>query len=166
MTPEAMRRLFAYHYWASEKVWDCILSLTDKQFTQSIEYSVGSIRNHVVHVMSASGRWIQRLQGVAVKPHLDFEDYPTRALAKAKWDAMKAEMLTYIESLNQAQLDKQVEWELPAHGIRAANTRWEVLLQVVNHGTDHRAQILAMLHHHFGVQTVEQDLIFYLVEDQ
>jgi uncharacterized damage-inducible protein DinB len=36
-------------------------------------------------------------------------------------------------------------------------------LHVINHGTDHRAQILAMLNQ-LGGETVEQDLIFYLRE--
>ena len=41
--------------------------------------------------------------------------------------------------------------------------RREVLLHMVNHGTDHRAQILARLHE-LGAETVEQDLMLYLWE--
>ena len=42
-------------------------------------------------------------------------------------------------------------------------TRREVLIHVVNHGTDHRAQILARLHE-LGAPTLEQDLMLYLWE--
>jgi uncharacterized damage-inducible protein DinB len=35
-----------------------------------------------------------------------------------------------------------------------------VLLQVANHGTDHRAQLLRLLND-LGVKTVSQDYIFY-----
>ena len=38
---------------------------------------------------------------------------------------------------------------------------WQVLLHVVNHGTDHRAQLLRVLHD-LGVQTTSQDYIFYV----
>jgi uncharacterized damage-inducible protein DinB len=38
---------------------------------------------------------------------------------------------------------------------------WQVLLHVVNHGTDHRAQALRMLND-LGVKTVSQDYIFYV----
>jgi uncharacterized damage-inducible protein DinB len=38
--------------------------------------------------------------------------------------------------------------------------RWRVLLQVANHGTDHRAQILRLLCDP-GVKTESQDYIFY-----
>ena len=38
---------------------------------------------------------------------------------------------------------------------------WQVLLHVVNHGTDHRAQLLRQLND-LGVKTVSQDYIFYV----
>ena len=38
---------------------------------------------------------------------------------------------------------------------------WQVLLHVVNHGTDHRAQLLRVLND-LGVKTEYQDYIFYV----
>jgi len=38
---------------------------------------------------------------------------------------------------------------------------WQVLLDVVNHGTDHRAQLLRWLND-LGVNTEYQDYIFYV----
>jgi uncharacterized damage-inducible protein DinB len=40
---------------------------------------------------------------------------------------------------------------------------WQVLIHVVNHGTDHRAQILRILHD-FGLKTTSQDFIFYVYD--
>ena len=40
---------------------------------------------------------------------------------------------------------------------------WQVLLHVVNHGTDHRGQLLRLLHD-LGVKTESQDYIFYVYE--
>jgi len=40
---------------------------------------------------------------------------------------------------------------------------WQVLLDVVNHGTDHRAQILRLLND-LGVETTSQDYIFYVYD--
>jgi uncharacterized damage-inducible protein DinB len=56
-----------------------------------------------------------------------------------------------------------VHWEIRTRGLSCDNQRWELLMHIANHATDHRAQILAMLHHHFGVKTIEQDMIFYLL---
>jgi uncharacterized damage-inducible protein DinB len=38
---------------------------------------------------------------------------------------------------------------------------WQVLLHVVTHGTDHRAQLLRLLND-LGVKTEYQDYIFYV----
>jgi uncharacterized damage-inducible protein DinB len=163
MTTDAIYKLYNYTYWASERVWDCIMQLTDEQFTQHLDYSIGSIRNQVVHLMSGTQRWLRRLQGAEIPPHLPFEDYTTRQETKTKWDKMKEEVLDYVHSLNQTQLDEIVHWEIRTRGLNSASRQWELLMHVANHATDHRAQILTLLHHHFGVKTVEQDMIFYLV---
>jgi uncharacterized damage-inducible protein DinB len=41
---------------------------------------------------------------------------------------------------------------------------WQVLLHVVNHGTDHRAQILRLLND-LGVKTISQDYIFFAYDN-
>jgi len=165
ISPQGIHTLFGYHYWASERVWGCIIALNDEQFVQPLDYSLGSIRHQVVHVMSATQRWVKRLQQADVPPHLAYEEFATRAEAKAMWDVLKAATLDYIFSLDQTALDTIVTWELPTRSLTSHNRRWEILLHVANHATDHRAQILAMLHQHFAAPTVEQDMIFYLAEE-
>ena len=46
-------------------------------------------------------------------------------------------------------------------GVEHTNNVLSILLHVVNHGTDHRAQILAMLQQ-VGGRTAEQDLLGYI----
>jgi uncharacterized damage-inducible protein DinB len=41
---------------------------------------------------------------------------------------------------------------------------WQVLLHVVNHGTDHRAQLLRLLSD-LGVKTTSQDYIFFAYDN-
>jgi uncharacterized damage-inducible protein DinB len=54
---------------------------------------------------------------------------------------------------------------MPSRGGAKQSARWEILAHVVNHGTDHRAQILSLLFQ-LGAPTVEQDLILYLWEQK
>jgi len=164
MKQSEIKTVFEYSYWAFEKVWECVMQLSDEQFVQEIDYSKGSIRHQVIHMMSATQRWIIRLKQVPMRPHLTFEDFNTRAAAKAKWDELRAEAMNYINTLNGADLEAVVHWELPVRGLAAENPRWEILLHVANHATDHRAQILALLNQHFGIETPEQDMLFYLLE--
>ena len=166
MKPNEIKTLFDYNFWAFERVWECISQLSDEQFTEEIDYSTGSIRNIVVHMMSANLRWIDRLEGETPQSHLAFEDFNTLAKTKAKWDGLRKGFLDYVISLDQKDLDAAVNWEIPSRGWKFDVPRWELLLHVANHGTDHRAQILAILHHHFHVKTDEQDMIIYSVEQR
>ncbi len=164
MDPEAIQELFSYNYWAFDRVWACIAQLTDEQFTQDVDYSRGSIRNQVVHLMSATQRWVYRLQQLEPPPRMVNEDFTTLAQTKAKWDELQDEAMKAFTSFTKAQLEEVVHWDLPQRNYVADNKRWEILLHTANHGTDHRAQILAILNQHFGIETVEQDMIIYLKE--
>jgi len=61
-------------------------------------------------------------------------------------------------------LDELVHYEIVSRGVVSDNHRWELLMHIANHATDHRAQILAMLDNRFSVKTVEQDMVFYFWE--
>jgi len=164
MTPQAIRLFFDYTYWAFERVWERVYQLTDKQFTQDVGYAHSSIRNQVIHLISSHNRWIQRMQEIEVQPHLAFEDFPTRAAVEERWDQAKVEFLDYVYALDQTQLNEPVSYKIAGRGIDAENQRWELLLHIANHATDHRSQILSMLAIHFSLETPEQDLLFYLLE--
>lgn len=166
MKPDEIKTVFEYNYWAFEKVWECVMQLSDEQFVWELGYSRGSIRHQVVHMMSSTQRWIIRLRQKPMQPHLAFENFNTRTVAKAKWDELRSEAMAYINALSENDLDGVIHWELPARDMAAENTRWEILLHAVNHATDHRAQILAMLNQHFGIETPEQDMLFYLLESK
>lgn len=166
MDPEVIQELFSYNYWAFERVWACIVHLTDEQFAHEVDYSRGSIRNQVVHLMSATQRWVYRLQHIEPPPRLVNEDFVSLAQIKTKWDELRDETMKYLDTLTREQLEEVIRWELPERGFMEEDRRWEILLHVANHGTDHRAQILAILNQHFGIETVEQDMILYLREKQ
>jgi len=130
MRPNEIRTVFEFNYWAFEKVWDCVMKLNDAQFTEELDYSRGSTRNLVVHMMSATRRWIIRLNGGEMVPHFALEDFSTLAATKDKWDELRAEALDYVNALSEADLDGIVRWQLPDRGMDTENTRWEILLHV------------------------------------
>ena len=164
MKQNEIKAIFDYNFWAFDRVWDCISQVSDEQFIEEFGYSSGSIRNIVVHIMSGNRNWMSRLKGTEMPQRLVFEDFDSLSKTKAKWDELQKEFLDHLNSLDQDQLDTTVEWELLSQGLKSTSSRGEILLHLANHGTDHRAQILAILHHHFHVKTVEQDMIYYLAE--
>ncbi len=113
-------------------------------------------------MISSHHRWVNRLKGEEILPHLNLNDNSSMTAVKNKWDEAKVEFLDFIYSLDQAQLDEVVRYEIASRGVVSNSQRWEVLLHLANHAMDHRSQILATLHQQFGVQTIEQDMIFFL----
>jgi uncharacterized damage-inducible protein DinB len=154
---EVTRTLFQYHVSLNRRVWQSVLALSAEQFLAPIDYAHGSIRNQIVHMAAVDGRWLRGLQGHpnarAFNPPP--KDYPTPESVFALWDPIESEFLAHVLSMDDAALQSSPPGlDEPA---------WQVLLHVVNHGTDHRAQLLRALHD-FGAPTFPQDLIIYLWE--
>lgn len=165
MLETAIRTLFDYNQWAHERVWTGILTLDDEQFTRPSDYSIGSIRHQIIHVLSVDCRWMARVAGQPTPPHLQPEDYATVASARAAWLAYTPAHRAQAAGLTDEALMREIHYDMPSRGGAKHTLCWQVLAHVVNHGTDHRAQILNLLHQR-GAPTVEQDLILYLWEVQ
>jgi uncharacterized damage-inducible protein DinB len=157
------KKFYDYNYALHRRVWECIDHVTDEQFVEEVPYSIGSIRNHMVHLTRVDERWLARLNGSQVPNALQYADFATRSATRARWEQAAQAMSIYVASLQNSQLDEMVHFDMPQRGGAKQNLRWQILLHVVNHGTDHRAQILPILHR-FGAPTLEQDFIIYLWE--
>jgi uncharacterized damage-inducible protein DinB len=161
MVQTMIRTLFGYNQWAHERLWECLLTLDEAQFTRAFDYSIGSVRNQIVHVMSVDNRWLHRVADQPVPVHFQPEAYPSPAAVRAEWEPLAAAQRAIVDGLSDAQLAERITYDMPKYGGLKHTARWEVLAHVVNHGTDHRAQILSLLYQ-LGAPTVEQDLIYYL----
>jgi uncharacterized damage-inducible protein DinB len=161
MNANAFRHFYNYHFSENRKIWDtCITSLSQEQFIQEARYSRGSVRNQVVHIMSVDEAWFSDLRGVDHSepvPPIDFDD---RQAIRAHWDNVEQDMRAYFANLQDDML-----FEKPfGAGEDKDLILWQVLLHVVNHGTDHRAQLLRLLND-LGVKTSSQDYIFYVYDN-
>jgi uncharacterized damage-inducible protein DinB len=159
MNANAFRQLFDYHFAENRKIWDrYVSSLSDEQFTQHAGYSRGSVRDQILHLISCDTVWFSGLRGVEIPEDLAPADFPDRASIRTHWDSVEQNMRDYLAELRDDMLFDQ-----PLEGEDKELILWQVLLHVVNHGTDHRAQILRLLND-LGVETTYQDYIFYVYE--
>ncbi|MEO8397277.1 MAG: DinB family protein [Chloroflexota bacterium] len=156
---ETIRLLFRYNYWAWARVWECVTALSDEQFSRQLPFAWNSVHEQVVHVMGGESIWIYRMQGGTPENLFYVEDYPTRADVRQRWDVIEANAFAFLDALTQEQLDGDFTYH-NTKGEQYTNSHHNILLHVVNHSTDHRAQILAMMHF-MGAQTIEQDMIHF-----
>ena len=160
MNADAFRHFYNYHFAENRNLWDAyILSLSPEQFTQDAPYSHGSVRNQIVHLMSVDDAWFSGLRGVALPASRKPADFDDRQILRAHWDTVEQNMRAYLAQLRDEQL---LEKPFP-EGEDKDLILWQVLLHVVNHGTDHRAQLLRLLND-LGVKTASQDYIFYVYD--
>ena len=153
-----LRHFINYHIAENATLWSYIDQLTPAQFVADIAYAHGSIRNQLVHMLSVDATWLAGLRGEPIPDPLDPTQWVSPTTLKAQWDAVAQQLQTYVMTLSDADALTQ-----PLADEDADLYVWQVLLQLVNHGTDHRAQLLRCLHD-AGIKTVSQDYIFYAYE--
>ncbi len=160
MNADAFRHFYDYHFAENHKLWDrYVTQLSPEQFTQDVDYSHGSVRDQIVHLVSVDDTWFSGLRGVEIPEPLNPADFADRESIRLHWDNVERQMRHYLASLEDDMLEDR-----PLEGEDKDLLLWQVLLHVVNHGTDHRAQILRLLND-LGVKTVYQDYIFYTYDN-
>jgi len=153
MTADDIRHLYDYHFALNRRLWDrCIVPLDNKPYTRKLGKSVGSVRNQMVHLMNMDQRWFCGLRQVEVPGLLNPVHFSNRDKLRQQWGAVEAEMREYLNRLQDADLHQPYGENMQV---------WQVLFHVLNHGTDHRAQTLAMLNE-LGVQTWPQDYVLFV----
>jgi uncharacterized damage-inducible protein DinB len=161
MNAAAFRHFYEYHFTENRKLWDYVSQLSYEQFTQQLAYSHGSVRDQIVHLMSVDEIWFNELQGIEPSEPFPPANVDDRNIIRAHWDSVEQRMRDYLAALRDDMLfDTPIEEPDEDRDLIV----WQVLLHVVNHGTDHRAQLLRLLND-LGIQTTWQDYIFYVYEN-
>jgi uncharacterized damage-inducible protein DinB len=161
MNADAFRYLYDYHFAENHRIWDCyVVPLPYDRFTQGSEYSHGSVRDQIVHLVNVDDIWFSELRGVEILKPFEPTAFDDRESIRTHWDRVEQRMRDYLAGLRDDML-----FEKPITAVEEDKNliTWQVLLHVVNHGTDHRAQLLRLLHD-LGVKTTSQDFIFYVYD--
>jgi uncharacterized damage-inducible protein DinB len=161
MNADAFRHFYDYHFTENRKLWDdYVAPLSDAQFTQEATYSHGSVREQIVHLLRVDELWFSGLRGLAPSEPFPPAGFDDRQAIRAYWDDVEQQMRDYLVALRDDMLfTKPIAEPEEDRDLML----WQVLLHVVNHGTDHRAQILRLLSD-LGVKTTSQDYIFFVYD--
>jgi uncharacterized damage-inducible protein DinB len=160
MNADAFRHFYNYHFAENHKIWDSyITQLSFEQFAQHVNYSRGSVRDQLVHIMNVDDAWFSGLRGVGDSQSYTPAEVDDRDAIRTHWDVVEQNMREYLAKLQDEMLFKQPF----ADGEDKDVILWQVLLHVANHGTDHRAQLLRALSD-LGVKATSQDYIFYVYD--
>jgi uncharacterized damage-inducible protein DinB len=165
LNSSVIQKLYTYHFTLNRRLWERgITQLTDEEFVRSLGYSIGSIRNQIVHMMSVDRRWFARLEQQDVPSRLVYDDLPDRVSVRQAWDEIETSMQLYLNDIVDQDLIETVTYLTSRRGLMS-DPRWRIMVHVVNHGTDHRAQTMAMLYMLGKPIDLEQDMMLLWWED-
>jgi uncharacterized damage-inducible protein DinB len=159
MTVKDLQTTFDYGYWANRKLFEVVSQLTTEQFTEPVAGTYGSVRNTMVHALSAEWGWLDRCGGPKRGAPLVAADYPTSASLIERWHSVEAFVREFLANLHDEDLDRVVEFAL-AGGAKQAMPLGNLMQHAAIHGVHHRGQV-ALLLRELGQVPGNFDMLFY-----
>ncbi len=142
---ELLQQYARYNIWANKLLIDVLQKLDNEQLDAEIQSSFPSIRKTVYHMWSAEDIWLQRLQLAEQPVWAESVFSGGFETALGKWQDTSAGILAFVEKqynddsfrhILQYYNLKKISFKVPVS---------TVLMQVFNHATYHRGQLVTML---------------------
>jgi uncharacterized damage-inducible protein DinB len=160
MIVELIQTLYHYSGWANQRILDTAAKATAEQFMADVGVSYSSLRDTLVHVMSSQWMWLMRWTGSSPRSRLEADEYPDLASVRSRWGEIEADTQQLLAELTAARLGGVVNY-LTIEGESRSYPLWQLMLQQVNHATQHRSEAAVMLTD-FGHSPGDLDFIIYL----
>ena len=154
-----IQRLYDYNYWANQRLFSALAPLTPEQFTQNVAGSYGSVRNTLVHVLSAEWGWLDRCGGPPRGPKLEAQNFPTLASVTDVWSRVETDLRDFLGRITDAELEAAVEFAL-GEGSKHVMSRADLLQHAAIHAAHHRGQV-ALLARTLGFEPGNFDFLIY-----
>jgi uncharacterized damage-inducible protein DinB len=154
--------LYRYNAWANARILGAVSQVTAEQYLVSASYSHGGLQGTLVHILSAEWIWRSRWEGHSPTGHLSTEDFPTFAALRDHWQGEEKALMAFVENVSEEALNSLLAYRTTS-GKPHENLLWELMVHLVNHGTQHRSEVAVILTD-FGHSPGDIDFILYLRE--
>lgn len=145
---EFLLRLFKYNEWANNLMLEILLKE---------QYKNEKILKLFCHLISAQKIWSDRLSGSRGNIELWSGDTLEGCINVSKLSS--TELLRYVEKLDESRLNERLSY-MNTKGEPCMDKISDILAQIINHSTHHRAQISILLRQE-DIAPPATDLIFY-----
>lgn len=153
MQVDEVRFLFAYDRWATRRVLAALDGLEPSVWARPRVVGERGLGGILVHQLGAAQRWRHAFQDTGKSPEPEDEPLPTIEQLRDAWDAEWVAVDAWLPTVTEGFVG-YVHDGVPV---------WQMLVHVVNHGTQHRAEAAALLTAE-GRSPGELDLINYAEE--
>ena len=137
---DTLTTLFSHNLWANLRLFERCAELTSEQLDATISGAFGSVHDTLQHIVTAEQSYFSRIS--AGQPRRRPEGAPSLTI-KEMMEWVRTTGLGLMEWAPKVQADNtvQLDWE----GTPREVPKTIILTQVINHATEHRAQIMAIL---------------------
>jgi len=138
---EVFLDLYKHHLWANLGLLDACERLSDGALDDGAAGTYGSIRDTLVHLLAAEGRYLAAMTGSSKSPDpLKEGNFPGIAELKAHARISGEELIALVAEATANEII----------GVERGGQRFEVpisvfLAQAINHGTEHRSHVCTAL---------------------
>jgi uncharacterized damage-inducible protein DinB len=137
---EPITALYDHNLWANLRLLEQCATLTDEQLDAAIVGTYGSIRDMLQHIVTSEQSYLSRIS--TGRPFVRSE--PQRRLTLAEMIAIAqttgAGFVEWAPKI-RAEDTVEVDWD----GVPRAVPKAVIMVQAINHATEHRAQIMVTL---------------------
>jgi uncharacterized damage-inducible protein DinB len=162
MTIKDIVDVYEYSDWANAKIFKIIEALPADDFTRPVGGSFESIRNTLVHMLSAEWGWLARCGGPERGPRLEAADFPTLESITTAWRKLQKGRATFLATLGDDDVERMVTYYNDENEARSLPIG-ELLFHAANHDAHHRGQVSMMLRM-MGYEPGDVDQLFYYGE--
>ncbi len=153
MQPDEIRFLFGYDRWATRRVLAVLDGLDPAVWNRTDVVGERGLGEILVHHLGASHRWRHSFQETGESPEPELDPLPTIDRFREGWETEWAVVDAWLPAITDGFVG-YVHEGVPV---------WQMLVHVVNHGTQHRAEAAALLTAE-GRSPGQLDLIYYAEE--
>ena len=140
--------LFKYNDWATRATANSLKGLEKK------DKRIGELLSHSISVQNL---WLNRVlkREIVVSPR----DKLAVQECISQSTSVTAEWINLLESYTDKELDKRIEY-INTKGEKHVNTVRDIVMQVINHSTYHRAQIAQKVRSLGGIPAVTDYIVY------
>ena len=137
---DTLTTLYSHHLWANLCLFEACATLSPEQLAASIPGSYGSIRDTMEHIVTSEQSYFSR---ISTGKRLHRPDDTPPMTMDDMMNSLRRTGSGLIEWASKVQADDVVEidWD----GVMRDVPKTILLTQVINHATEHREQIKAIM---------------------
>jgi len=143
MLKDFLLDLYDFTCWGRNLIVEQVAKLTPEQFVEETRFPIKSVKETLVHTLSAEYAYRVRCAGQQYEP-VKPEDFADLAAVRARWQAEEAAMRAYLAAVSEEDLQGSVTYTVST-GEEFTRGRLVLLKQLFFHSMQHRAELAQML---------------------